>query len=292
MVIDSFDIAGISNIEHLRLDIGEMNALIAPNGYGKSNVLNAINFGMDFINASAEGRRQMIGSRFAPINEAMTRDNFRFEIKGRLSTDEPAQMFLYGFECEWATDDEEGQIVSEWLKVKLVNEQRYRQLVNRAENTCLVVPSPKGRCNKPFEVSALQLALPAIASGTLFFADTAKRICTISTPNLETLDNPESYFSIDVNAGIPLLGGMTLSEYVFFLKKTDEDNYGILSDGIKQLLPRIVEFEPDEITLSDGRSRVYDIRVREEFNTILEKNMQPVYDSARRQGYEIWNRTA
>ena len=28
---------------------------------------------------------------------------------------------------------------------------------------------------------------------------------------------------------------------------------------------------------------------RKEFFTILEKNMQPVYDSARRQGYEIWN---
>ena len=31
---------------------------------------------------------------------------------------------------------------------------------------------------------------------------------------------------------------------------------------------------------------------REEFLRILQKNMQPVYDSARRQGYEIWNRTA
>lgn len=28
---------------------------------------------------------------------------------------------------------------------------------------------------------------------------------------------------------------------------------------------------------------------RDEFYTILEKNMRPVYDSARRQGYEIWN---
>ena len=31
---------------------------------------------------------------------------------------------------------------------------------------------------------------------------------------------------------------------------------------------------------------------KEEFYGILEKNMQPVYDSARRQGYEIWNRNA
>ena len=28
----------------------------------------------------------------------------------------------------------------------------------------------------------------------------------------------------------------------------------------------------------------------EEFYNILQKNMQPVYDSARRQGYEVWNR--
>ena len=28
---------------------------------------------------------------------------------------------------------------------------------------------------------------------------------------------------------------------------------------------------------------------QEEFYNILSKNMQPVYDSARRQGYEIWN---
>lgn len=60
MVIDSFDIEGISNIEHVRLDVGEMNALVAPNGYGKSNVLSAISFGLDFLNASAEGRRQSL----------------------------------------------------------------------------------------------------------------------------------------------------------------------------------------------------------------------------------------
>ncbi len=28
---------------------------------------------------------------------------------------------------------------------------------------------------------------------------------------------------------------------------------------------------------------------KEKFYTILQKNMQPVYDSARRQGYEVWN---
>ena len=46
MIIYSFIIEGFSNIEHIRLDVGEINALIVPNGYGKSNVLSAISFGM------------------------------------------------------------------------------------------------------------------------------------------------------------------------------------------------------------------------------------------------------
>ena len=52
MIIDSFIIEGFSNIEHIRLDVGEINALIAPNGYGKSNVLSAISFGLMYLNAN------------------------------------------------------------------------------------------------------------------------------------------------------------------------------------------------------------------------------------------------
>lgn len=39
----------------------------------------------------------------------------------------------------------------------------------------------------------------------------------------------------------------------------------------------------------DEKMRKLD-RVHKLWDGILEKNMQPVYDSARRQGYEIWNR--
>ena len=68
MIIDSFIIEGFSNIEHIRLDIGEINALIAPNGYGKSNVLSAIGFGLMYLNANEETKGQMLRSRFLPIN--------------------------------------------------------------------------------------------------------------------------------------------------------------------------------------------------------------------------------
>ena len=51
MKIDNIKIDGIANIERANLRIGEQNVLIAPNGYGKSNVLHAIEFGMGYVAA-------------------------------------------------------------------------------------------------------------------------------------------------------------------------------------------------------------------------------------------------
>ncbi|WP_164996524.1 AAA family ATPase [Bacteroides zoogleoformans] len=268
MIIDSFIIEGISNIGHVRLDVGEMNALIAPNGYGKSNVLRAISFGLYFLNANEETKRQMLSSRYLPINIAMQGCKFHFEIHGRIERDGRTNIVQYGYECQWAEGIVPGYSLSEWLRIKAEDEQRFRQLINRKNGYyALIVPSATGRCNKPYPTTPQQLALPLIAGGSLYLSDLAKQICDIKIPNLETLDNPESYFSVDGGKGISLLGGMTLSEYIYRLKETDADNFSILSDGIRQLIPGVVSFEPDEITLSDGRSKVYDIRVQEEFNS-------------------------
>ena len=46
MVIDNVQIGGFANIHDVRLALDDVTVLIAPNGYGKSNVLRAIGFGM------------------------------------------------------------------------------------------------------------------------------------------------------------------------------------------------------------------------------------------------------
>ena len=268
MIIDSFIIEGISNIGHMRLDVGEMNALIAPNGYGKSNVLSAISFGLMYLNANEEIKRQMLRSRYLPINVSIPEKKFHFEIHGRIQREGRTEMVQYGYECQWAEGAVPGYVLSEWLKIKAEDEQRFRQMIKRRNGYySLIVPSATGRCNKPFAATPQQLTLPVIASGGLFLSDLAKEICDIRIPNLNSLDNPESYFSVEGGNGISMLGDMTLSEYIYQMKETDADSFSILSDGIRQLIPNIVLFEPDEITLSDGRSRVYDIRVQEKFNS-------------------------
>lgn len=268
MTIDTIIIEGISNINHMRLDVGEMNVLIAPNGYGKSNVLNAISFGLMFLTANDETKKQMLQSRYFPINVSMQGKDFHFEIHGRLLHKGHTKIVQYGYECRWAEGEVHGHVISEWLKIKTEGEQRFKQMINRLNGgSCLIVPSATGRCNKPYATTPLQLALPVIANGSLFLSSLAKEISDIRIPNLNTLDNPESYFSVEGGQGVAILGGTTLSEYLYQMKTTDADSFAILSDGIKQLIPNIVTFEPDEITLSDGRSKVYDIRIQEEFNS-------------------------
>ena len=130
MIIDSFIIEGISNIGHVRIDVGEMNALIAPNGYGKSNVLSAISFGLMFLNANEETKKNMLRSRYFPINISIQEKKFHFEIYGRIEREGRTEMVQYGYECQWAEGVVPGYVLSEWFKIKAEDEQRYRQLTD------------------------------------------------------------------------------------------------------------------------------------------------------------------
>lgn len=264
-MINGFTIEGILNIEHASLMLESMNALIAPNGYGKSNMLRAIEFGIRFMTADIQERKNMLNSRFTPNNISMFRKDFLFGITGSIYSKGSELLFDYRYKAAWAAETSDGRIIEEHLKVKAPADQRYRQQINRqSTNECLFVPSATGRCSRHLEVAPLQLALSLIAdSSVMFLHDIASQIASVAVSNIETLDNPESYFSIESNKGVQMLGGMTISHYLYNLKQNDNQNYSMLRDGIQQLMPNIIDFSPEEIVLADGQSKIYDVRIKE-----------------------------
>lgn len=267
-MINGFTIEGILNIEHASLMLESMNALIAPNGYGKSNMLRAIEFGIRFMTADKQERKNMLGSRFTPNNISILRKDFLFGIKGSIYSNGSELLFDYSYKAAWAAETSDGRIIEEHLKVKAPADQRYRQQINRqSTNECLFVPSATGRCSRHLEVAPLQLALSLIAdSSVMFLHDIASQIASVAVSNIETLDNPESYFSIENNKGVQMLDGMTLSHYLYNLKQNDNQNYSMLKDGIMQLMPNIVDFSSEVILLADGQSKIYDVRIKEKHN--------------------------
>ena len=73
----------------------------------------------------------MLRSRFLPINVSIKEKKFHFEILGRLQRDGRTELVQYGYECQWAEGVIPGYVLSEWLKIKIEGEQRYRQMINR-----------------------------------------------------------------------------------------------------------------------------------------------------------------
>ena len=74
MVIDNVQIGGFANIHDVRLALDDVTVLIAPNGYGKSNVLRALEFGSRFLTASEMEREKMMSfASEMPINRTMLR---------------------------------------------------------------------------------------------------------------------------------------------------------------------------------------------------------------------------
>lgn len=82
MKINSITVGGFKNLNTTKLELDNICAIISPNNYGKSNLLEAIDFGFDFIHESRKGRKSMMGwVRGIPLCLALENSEYRFEIE-------------------------------------------------------------------------------------------------------------------------------------------------------------------------------------------------------------------
>ena len=131
-VIRNIRIGGVTNIAQMSVPLEALTALVAPNNYGKSNVLQGVEFAVRFMTATPQERRQMMAQRtLIPINASMDCRPFEFEISG--TTDD--YDYEYGYRFEWATTKEglTGQrITGEWLRAKGTAEPTLERMQSQA----------------------------------------------------------------------------------------------------------------------------------------------------------------
>ena len=135
MKIKSVTVGGFKNLDKTKLLLDNITAIISPNNYGKSNLLEAIDFGCEFLSLNPRERKAMMRwPRGIPINRKLANSVFSFEIEFEDPALAEYRFIRYGYEFEWYRDDGSGQrIINEWIEARSSESVRYTSYLKREE---------------------------------------------------------------------------------------------------------------------------------------------------------------
>ena len=286
IVLNKIILGGFANIQQVCVNLTDLSSLVAPNNYAKSNVLKGVTFAFDFIKASGTERTAMMNRRvYIPINKHMADSPFSFEFHVTMSCEKGAVDFTYGFKFEWAkTNPRNGaRIIEEHLRLRKSGEGKYKQYIHREKSDeSLYLPTEASRCNRQLSLEGNILALEKLSYyDDLFFIEKLRAILSISVESVNTLDNPDDYFSGEIlnedisGYSLKFPKPSQVGYFVNSLQHLDPDRYEFLKDTILSLLPSIESFTPVQVDLrGDTATPVpyqvphvfYDIRVKEKNN--------------------------
>jgi len=254
MIINSIEITGFKNISTVKINFDSLMSLVAPNGYGKSNVLNAIEFGIDFINQSAKTRDNMM--RFKPcipINKNMNNCKCNFVFNMQDTSDASSNMVEYAFSFAWQNDQETaGNIVSETLKIKSLKnkEVKFTNYIIRNEKVALYKTSKTGRCTKKINIKPNELVLTKLnILGDLYYSEIINKIADLTFYVEDRMDVGDCFDVPPFRNQDYVKGSLKIEDmddiprYIFYLKENYSEKYYRLESAFKMLFPSILNVE-------------------------------------------------
>jgi len=288
MEIVKISIEGFANIESVELNLGKFNALVALNNYGKSNVIAAIDFGVDFIVEQTSVKNDMMAFQpVIPINNYIDSKAFKFEISFLTDFMEENITVVYGFSFDWIKNDKnKGQRVKEeFLKIKSGKPgSSFKEFLKRNLKETFYRPSQTGRCDKILIIQKNELAINKLKNyDDLYYLKVINEINNLKIAEIDTLQDPDKMFRrispqvVKTDYSLNMPEDHNAGFFIYSLKKQKPEIYELFKDSVKSLLPSIEDFEPVEIDLKKHAEfksekgklplnfpeKLYDIRVKE-----------------------------
>lgn len=263
MELISAKIQGFRNIEEDFLEFGKITSLVSINSYGKSNLMKAMEFAIDFIKNEKDLKSSMMAWSFGvPLNKHIEAKNFLADFTFKTTMNQKSYYVNYGFEFMWIKNENEGaQIIDEWLNLKLEEKkQRFNTFIDRKNNKGFYKSSPTGRCTSAMKISNNELMInKLLLNENLFYFDIIEKINALSVYIERHLDTTSSYqpnplVKRDLNES-DLNDIDNIPRAIFRLKKNYPDKYLILKDAYKQLFPNIENIEVEEFNIT-SRSKM------------------------------------
>lgn len=288
MQLKKITIEGFKNIKNITLNFEDIVSLISLNNYGKSNVLEGINFAFTFINASNKLRDTMMGwYRGIPLNIENDSQNFMVDFYFYEDffyddyDDINNNIINYGFEFVWDKNNNSGKrIVKEWLRLKKDKKNhRFYNVIKRVNNKCYYKSSENGRCDKFLYVDDNELVLELLL----------KRDYVYYYPIIIRLLNTRVYIDKNLNfnntfkdeyvvlkdiKNFDLVEDCNIPRVVYNLKKEYKREYDLLIDSFCNLFPNITNIIVKENILDNIPE---DIELPEDIPYTITNKMYTIY---------------
>lgn len=263
MQIKKIKINGFRNITETNISFEAITALVGLNGYGKSNVIAAINFGLKFIHASNSFKSTMMSSKKQiPLLKANSGKDYQFGITLMLESGGKSYYVDYNYSFSWGTNQSPAKIKSEILKIKQNSPgKRYNTYIQRDEKSAQYKPSINGRCNKTITIEDNALIInKLLALDELFFLDVIKQVNNIQFFIEHHLDPRSSFepspFVIKGIQELELPSIQNIPHAIFLLKRDYPDKYELLINAFKQLFHNVLDINVQEITLNQLTTKI------------------------------------
>lgn len=272
MRINSITVGGFKNLKKTKLNLDNITILLSQNNYGKSNLFEAIDFGMSFMNESRKGRKGMMSwAKGIPICKTLQDENYYFEIEIEDESLKEYKYIKYGYTFAWYRDDDNGaKITNEWIESRESKSIRYTSFLKRKEGKY-----KKNKITASFkkiEIDEYQLAIDVLRLLEDEISILAKTIQSCSFRMCSSLDlgdrfQPTPFEYIEDNDDLLRFDDDDVPKALSLLKKKSPESYESFEDAIFTLFPEFTSLDLQEYTLKQDNVEVVAINSSNENNS-------------------------
>ena len=126
-------VGNFKNVAQTTLQLNKLTALVSTNNYGKTNLLEAVQFGFDFITSSPKERNNMMRwTRGIPLSPTLAGNDFTFSVEFDCPELGEYRFVRYGFSFSWFNDQDTGaKITNEIIDMRPTESVRYTSYLKR-----------------------------------------------------------------------------------------------------------------------------------------------------------------
>lgn len=255
MRLKSVTVGNFKNVAETKLDLNTITAIVSANNYGKSNLLEALNFGFSFIKASTAIRFNMTHWKPGiPLTFALAEKDFIFSVEFEAPDLGKYRFVRYSYRFKWANDkDSDIMITDEAIEARETESVRYTSYLRRNKSLYRASKAATG-------FRRLALTNDSLAVDVLYSLadDDISKICakikSLSKRMCNTLDLGYSFWMNPIDFGPTsdiMFNDNDIPRALYYLKKTFPEKFHLFLEMVYDLFPEFSDIKLQVYGLKD-----------------------------------------